>query len=109
MKEAEVKPIVYEELAMNKEDRNDDMLLIRDVCERYCANPKVPFWKLLTDHVKYGLPSFASIIRYRRAIQIEHPELNSDEHIAMLRKEEEKKYKDRFGKGDPENDPDYPF
>lgn len=83
--------LVHNILITNPETRGDDFLLfyevLKDLKLDYCDLNYI-----FTKHSVLGVPSFATIIRCRRKIQKDHPEL-SGEAIRKTRKEEEKEFR----------------
>lgn len=71
---AKVEPLVQQALINNHKTRSDDFILVLEVYKNFIA-PSVSIEAALKHHNTYGLPSFASIIRIRRKLQIKHPEL----------------------------------
>lgn len=88
---AKVQPLVYEALVNNPAARKDDFILILEVLKNFVTT-EMSLEEVLKQHVELGVPSFASIIRIRRKLQVLHPEL-IDDQAAKLRKEEQKEYK----------------
>lgn len=86
-----VQPIVYAALKNTPETRADDHLLVLEVYKHFIS-ADMSLKTVLEHHLEYGLPSFASIIRARRKLQIKYPEL-VNEKTAEIREEEEKEYK----------------
>ena len=88
----DVQPLVYNALLNFPETRKDDFLLVLEVYKTI-INPDMRFDLVFTHHKALGLPSFASIIRIRRKLQREFPDLvNTD--TAEMRAEAEKEYRD---------------
>ena len=86
---------VKEVLEANKEARGDDFILIADVYKKVVPNlAGIPLDFALRNHKRYNLPSFSSIVRARRKLQVEYPELEAEERIKVIRELEEQKYKD---------------
>ncbi len=87
-----VQPLVFSALVYNPATRKDDFLLVLDVYKNI-INPDTGLEFAFTNHKALGLPSFASIIRIRRKLQREFPDLvNTD--TAEMRTEAEKEYRD---------------
>ena len=79
----------------NKLARDDDFILIAEVYD--CLRPElvgVPLDYALRNHKSYKLPSFSSIVRARRKLQRENPELKASKVVTAIRAEEEKKYRE---------------
>lgn len=94
----EISDVVKYVLYNNPASRSDDMILIYDVFKIYM--PKIDHISLksvLYNHKAYGLPCISSIIRYRRALQKEYPELEANSKVkegrAMLEAEYQKHFK----------------
>lgn len=96
---ANIKKVVYDILANDKESRCDDMYLLARVIETVCEMK--PHTDLLIHQLEQwrfeGLPNFNTVIRARRKLQVEFPEL-IDEETAKRRAEEEAKYFAEYGK-----------
>lgn len=93
----EIKEVVKVKLRDNPMARCDDMRLIYDVYKVYLPNiDKVPIMSLMYNHKAYGLPSIASIIRYRRKLQAEYPELEATDKIKEERKKKEQQFREEF-------------
>jgi hypothetical protein len=86
-----VQPLVYEALVNNPETRGDDFLLIYEVLKHF-VTPEFSLESVLKHHVELGIPSFASIIRIRRKIQENNPELE-DEKKREIRNQEQEEFK----------------
>ena len=86
-----VQPLVYEALVNKPETRGDDFILIYEVLKHF-VTPEFSFESVLKHHVELGIPSFASIIRIRRKIQENNPELE-DEVKKRLREKEQEEFK----------------
>ena len=69
-----VQNIVYEILKENEETRKDDYLLVLKVLERY-VSPRTHIKTICNKHKQLGLPSLHTIVRVRRKLQVDHPEL----------------------------------
>lgn len=79
--------------------RNSDMLLYYHVCLEIDRTVlKLPFWLVLLDLKRYGLPPIASVGRARRKLQRECPELRADPKVKEQRTENEAVIKD-YAKG----------
>lgn len=85
---AKVQPLVYAALVNNPKTRKDDFLLILEVLKHYVTT-NIEMEAVLTYHKELGVPSFASIIRIRRKLQEQHPELEDAEAKEIRSKEEE--------------------
>ena len=83
--------VVYDILVNDKETRKDDYLLTLKVFEKYIP-PTMEIGVAFKYHKELGLPSLHSIIRIRRKLQVEHPELIDDE-AKHIRIKEEKQYR----------------
>lgn len=85
---------VKEILEQNKEARDDDFILIADVYDK--LRPELRFLSLdyaLRNHKYYNLPSFASIVRARRKLQVTYPHLGASNEAMAIRCDEEDKYR----------------
>ncbi len=87
-----VQPLVFSALVYNPETRKDDFLLVLDVYKNI-INADMRLDLAFTHHKALGLPSFASIIRIRRKLQREFPDLANPDTVEM-RAEAEKEYRD---------------
>lgn len=83
-----VQPIVLEVLEKQPAARSDDFILILEVLKHYVPSEFNIEW-CLKHHVQLGLPSFASIIRIRRKLQIKYPHLVDPVAKAVRDKEQE--------------------
>lgn len=95
----EISNVVKYVLYNNPASRSDDMILIYDVFKIYI--PKIDHISLksvLYNHKAYGLPSIASIIRYRRALQRDYPELGACDKVKEARSDLEAEYHLKFKK-----------
>jgi hypothetical protein len=87
----QVQPLVFNALLDHPETRADDFMLVREVYSQFVSG-EMSFNTVLEHHIELGLPSFASILRARRKLQKEHPELVNAK-AAEIRAGEEKEYK----------------
>ena len=86
---------VKEVLEENVTTRGDDFILILEVYKKIRPNLEgVPFNDVLRYHYRYDLPSFSSVVRARRKLQVMYPELEPDKKIKDIRQAEEQKYRD---------------
>lgn len=85
---AKVQPLVYAALVEKPETRKDDFLLILEVLKHFVTTD-IELETILKQHVELGIPSFASIIRVRRKLQEEYPELEDPAAVAIRQAEEE--------------------
>lgn len=86
---------VKEVLEVKPETRGDDFLLIVEVYNRLRPNLEgLSFNYVLRNHKMYNLPSFSSIVRARRKLQVDYPELEAEDRIKVIRELEEQKYRD---------------
>lgn len=90
-KAKKIEPLVYNALLNFPETRKDDFLLVLAVYQN-TINPDMRFDLVCKHHKALGLPSFASVIRIRRKLQREYPELVNPE-TAEMRTEAEEDYK----------------
>lgn len=85
------------------EDRNSDYALYADYINHERPDiPKTKYYEVMQHHKDYGIFSFKSVERTRRAIQEEAREcgeesLLSDKQVQKYRKELEEKYKKEYG------------
>lgn len=87
-----VQTIVHQILKEKPETRGDDFLLVLEVLKKYIPKEFSIEWCLI-NHNKIGLPSFASIIRTRRKLQVDHPELEPAAAVQEFREVQCGKYK----------------
>lgn len=87
----QVQPLVLEALETNPATRKDDFILILEVLKHYIPTDFNLEW-CLKNHVKLGLPSFASIIRIRRLLQVKYPHL-VDATAQSVRDKEQEEFK----------------
>ena len=87
-----VQPLVYAALVDKPETRKDDFLLILEVLKNFVTS-EMNLETVLKHHVELGIPSFASIIRIRRKLQEQHPEL-VDPAAAAVREKEQEEFKE---------------
>lgn len=86
-----VKKILEEE----PEARNSDEFLISKVDTQ--INPaisKMPYFDVMQNRRKYGLPSCESVRRCRQKLQAEHPELGPTKRVRSYREELESIFED---------------
>ena len=80
-------------LTNNVEARGDDFILIAEVYDAIRPELRgVPMDYVLRNHKDYKLPSFSSIVRARRKLQVMYPDLEPEESVKRLREDEEQKY-----------------
>jgi hypothetical protein len=87
-----VQPIVHNLLIDKPETRADDFILVLEVYKHF-VNENIMLGTALAHHRELGLPSFASILRSRRKIQSQYPEL-VNKATAEIRAQEETEYRD---------------
>ena len=89
-----LKDMVHETLKEDEAARNCDNYLYLQVAKRinYEAITQ-PFFSVVINLPKYGLPSFETIGRLRRKVQEEHPDLMAAEQIEMFRTDNEEVFK----------------
>lgn len=95
MKIKAIEKIVKTVLIKNVDARSDDFILIQKVC--YEISPCVshlPFLEVMMNHDYYGLPSFSSIVRARRKIFEECPNLRPNNKVTEKREELQEEYKE---------------
>jgi hypothetical protein len=92
--------IVYKILAIYKEARNSDFVLITKVIEDIGIVDirKIKFIDLMRKHDELMIPSFESITRARRKIQAKELWLRADDDVAEQRRIEEENFKQEYGK-----------
>lgn len=94
-----INKIVYDILVNDKESRRNDMYLTARVIEAVCDFK--PHTNLLIEQLKQWnidrLPNITTIIRARRKIQVNHPEL-IDDKTAEARAKRESEFKAEYGK-----------
>ena len=81
-------------LEKNEDARNDDMVLYLALCN-VCLKDAgaMPLAEIMTQHKYLGLPSFESVGRTRRKLQVAHPELLGSVRIQKLRAKKEHQYR----------------
>lgn len=84
---AKVQPLVLEALENKPATRKDDYLLALEVFKHFVPTD-FSINDAFKNHVALGLPSFASIVRIRRKLQIQHPHLVDPVAKAVRDKEE---------------------
>ena len=84
--------VVLDVLRQFEETRKDDYILALKVFENY-INTDLPIETVFKYHKELGLPSLHSIVRIRRKLQVQHPEL-VDESARKIRAKEEQAYKE---------------
>ena len=87
-----VQPLVYDALVNAPETRADDFILMLEVFKNFVTS-EMSIEAVFKHHLELGLPSFASIIRIRRKLQKQYPELENDT-TAKMRNKAEKDYKE---------------
>lgn len=78
-------------LAADPITRGDDFILVLNVYKLYGVPLDKSIDEVLRNHNKYGLPSFASIVRTRRKLQVENPSL-VNKQVKIFREEQEQAY-----------------
>ena len=86
-----VQNLVHKVLIEQPATRADDFLLVLEVFKHYIPSGFNVEW-CLKNHNKIGLPSFASILRTRRKLQVQHTELR-DATVQEFREVQRGKYK----------------
>lgn len=99
-----IKQTVKYLLTTNAETRKDDYTLfaefIRQNVKRYPLDKELQtFCDVLSNHKEHGLPNFTSIIRARRLLQVENPNL-IDATTKAQRTKKESKFKESIRKGE---------
>ena len=97
----DLKTMVLETLEEDQEARNSDNYLYLQVAKRvnYDAISQ-PFFTVVMNMSKYGLPSFETIGRLRRKVQEEHPDLMSAEQIEMFRTDNEEVFREMMARNE---------
>lgn len=74
-----IEDIVKDVLTKFEDSRSDDFILIYRVYQQINENAVVrqPFYDIMLNHKRYGLPPFESVSRARRKIQSKYPELSN--------------------------------
>ena len=87
-------------LEKNEDARNDDMVLYLALCN-VCLKDAgaMPLAEIMTQHKYLGLPSFESVSRTRRKLQVKYPELAGSRPVQKLRATGEKAYR-KYAKSD---------
>lgn len=89
-----VEGVVLEVLQENEEARSNDFLLVYyTYCKYNEAIQYLKFSRVAKNHKELGLPSFATIVRCRRKIFENNPELKP-EKITKIRKQKEQEFKE---------------
>lgn len=91
----ETKALVKEVLEENENARNSDNELYIEIC--YRVNPsamRLPFADVIGNLDRFGLPPFESVRRSRQKLQEQHPDLRSNDEVALFRAENETAYKE---------------
>lgn len=86
-----IQPLVHNALLNNPDTRKDDFLLVLDVYKNF-IKCDMQLETVFKHHKKLGVPSFESVIRIRRKLQSEYPELKN-ESTAKMRAKKEKEYR----------------
>lgn len=99
MRKKNIKKIVYDILVNDEQSRCNDMYLLARVIEEICEVK--PHTELLIKQFEKwyfdGFPNFNTVIRARRKIQENHPEL-IDKKTAEARAEKEAEFREEYGK-----------
>lgn len=93
---AKVYDYTLEVLKEDEETREDDSVLYFKVCDVIAPNGVggLLFEDVLMNRKEYRLPSYASVVRCRRKIFEEHPELKPSEEKQRIRKLQEEAIKE---------------
>ena len=86
-----IEPIVLDILKNNPEARGDDFILVFEVYKHYVVKDE-RLETICIHHKQLDLPSFETITRCRRKLQMKNPELAS-ERVKQLRAEQEAEFK----------------
>ena len=90
-----VKDAVRTALTTNPETRNDDFKLINEVLNYYIDITDTTIDELSRNHV--DVPSLETITRWRRKLQLVHPELRANKKVQEYRKEQEMQIRKELG------------
>lgn len=96
--EKNIHKTVYDILVNDKKSRCNDMYLLARVIE--AVSEKKPHKLIIKQLERWnydGLPNFNTVIRARRYIQVQHPELINTK-TAEVRAKQEKKYRAKYRK-----------
>jgi len=77
--------------------RENDLELIWCVASEFELT-RCTFTNTIVEWRKRKLPSFESLTRARRKVQELHPELRSEERVAEMRAEQERQYREFYGR-----------
>lgn len=87
--------IVKDILVNDPQSRNSDEYLYYKVCQRVGGRfVTLPFWQVVVNRKKYGLPSYETVGRARRKLQETHPELAGNSNVEAQRMINEEVFKD---------------
>lgn len=90
-----VEGIVEKVLREHSDARNDNFILVFRVYKEINEEAVLRelFLQIMLYHKEYGFPAFESIVRARRKLVKQYPELKPNEVVEQARKEEEVIYK----------------
>lgn len=87
--------IVKDILVNDPQSRNSDEYLYYKVCQKVGGRfVTLPFWQVVVNRKKYGLPSYETVGRARRKLQETHPELAGNSTVEAHRMLNEEVFKD---------------
>lgn len=76
-----VRAMVFEELSIHPDTRDDDFILIMNIYKNHFDTDNMTFDEVMKNHSRYGVPSFETIRRSRQLVQAEHPELRASAQV----------------------------
>ena len=95
----QTRKIVKNILTDYPQTRNSDALLYVKVVQRLNSSAlKKPFWVVMLNLKKMGLPCFETVRRSRQWCQKEFPKLKADDVVQDYRTMLEEEYRKEFGK-----------
>jgi hypothetical protein len=92
-------PNVEQILTENEESRSNDKVLLVEYWERFDGVKVNGNWLNIDDFTKLATPP-SSIIRARRMVTVEKPELNGNEHSQNYRENKRKRMVEAVGFGE---------
>ena len=92
MKLKNIELTVLETLKENEQARNDNFILIVEVYKKFNLPIFESFNRLMKTHKQFNIPSFEGILRARRKVVKQYPELNATEKVKIFREKEEQEY-----------------
>lgn len=96
--------IVFAILEKDDKARNSDDHLIYVVCKAILESQgldirKMSFGNIILHRAEYGIPPFETIRRTRQKVQMEHPELGSNDTVQGFRRLKEDEFREYSRKG----------